>query len=74
MALAVIPQDSRLQIRFQVGVDGEGKDITKTKTLGRISSEVNDEDLYEVAISLVGLQEHPAVAMFRVAQSEYKDA
>ena len=53
MALAVNPLDSRLQIQLHLGVNEEGKEITRTKSFSRIRSEVSHEDLYEVANSLV---------------------
>lgn len=71
MALEVRPMDSRLQIQFDVGTDGDGRQITRTKTFSRIKSDVPDQDLYEMAGALVGLQSHTAIAIRKVSQSEY---
>ena len=71
MALAVNPLDSRLQLQFHLGVNDEGKEITRTKSFSRIRSEVSHEDLYEVANSLVDLQEHTVIAIRRNSNDEY---
>ena len=71
MALAVNPLDSRLQIQLHLGVNEAGKEITRTKSYIRIRSEVSHEDLYEVANSLVDLQEHTVIAIRRNSNDEY---
>ncbi|NLJ40368.1 MAG: DUF1659 domain-containing protein [Clostridiales bacterium] len=71
MALEVNSLDSRLQIQFHLGVNEDGKDITKTKSYSRIKDETTHEDLYEVANSLVDLQENPVIAIRRTSLAEY---
>ena len=73
MALVLNHLDSRLQIQLHLGVNDEGRDITRTKTFNRIKSDVSDEDLYEVATALVSLQEHPVIAVRRSSNVEYEE-
>ena len=73
MALVVNNLDSRLQIQVHLGIDGDGKNITRTKTFSRIKSEISDQDLYDVANSLANLQEHPTVFIRKVANAEYEE-
>ena len=73
MALVVNNLDSRLQIQVHLGVNEDGRDITRTKSFNRIKSEASDEDLYDIAISLVDLQEHPVIAIRRNSNAEYEE-
>ena len=55
-----IPQDSKLQLRFVVGTNPTtGAPITKTKTFSKVKSSAVDQDVYDVATTLVGLQKYP---------------
>lgn len=73
MAVIANSLDSRLQIQLHLGVDGDGKDVTRTKTYSRIKGEASDQDLYDVANSLVGLQEHPVLFIRRNSNAEYEE-
>ncbi len=74
MALNLRDMDSSLQIRFKVGEDDEGKAIFRTRTLNRIRSTISDEDLYSVALALIGLQENQMDTIVRNVQVAYEDA
>ena len=55
-----IPQDSKLQLRFVVGTNPTtGAPIIKTKTFSKVKSSAVDQDVYDVATTLVGLQKYP---------------
>ena len=55
-----IPQDSKLQLRLVVGTDpNSGAPIIKTKTFSKVKSSALDQDIYDVATTLVGLQKYP---------------
>ena len=73
MALVLNHLDSRLQIQLHLGVNDEGRDITRTKSFNRIKSDASDEDLYDVAAALVDLQEHPVIAIRRNSNVEYEE-
>ena len=56
----VVPQDSKLQLRFVVGTNPTtGAPLIKTKTFSKVKSSAVDQDVYDVATTLVGLQKYP---------------
>ncbi len=61
MAIVVtVPRDSALQFRLVVGSNPEtGAPIVNTKTFNRIKSTAIEQDAYDVATALVGLQKYP---------------
>lgn len=74
MALVVKSLDSSIQLKFKIGEDGEGKDITRSRTFNRINSTISDEDLYEVVLVLESLQEHERVATVRNSPVAYGES
>ena len=59
-AVLVVPQDSKLQLRLVVGTNpSTGGPIIKIKTFSKVKSSVVDQDVYDVATTLVGLQKYP---------------
>lgn len=70
MAVVVNPKDSRLRIKFKTGVDLEGNDVFKTKTLSRIKSSAIDEDVVAIANELSALQQHEVSVLTRVDEKE----
>lgn len=73
MPVVVNPKDSKMRIRFNTGVDTDGKEILKTKTFSRIKSEAQDEDVIAVANELIGLQEYSAANIVRVDERELSE-
>ena len=61
MAIVVtVPRDSALQLRLVVGTNPEtGAPIVNSKTLNKIKSTAIEQDAYDVATALVGLQKYP---------------
>ena len=61
MAIVVtVPRDSSLQFRLVVGSNPEtGAPIVNSKTFNRIKSTAIEQDAYDVATALVGLQKYP---------------
>ena len=74
MALEIITMDSSLQLRFDLGEDEDGKIITRTRTFNRINHDANDEDLYEMAKALAGLQKHPVSRIMKNAPVLFEEA
>lgn len=60
MAIVVtVPRDSALQLRLVVGVNPEtGAPIVNSKTFNKIKSAALDQDAYDVANALIGLQKY----------------
>jgi len=55
-----VPRDSALQLRLVVGSNPEtGAPIVNTKTFNRVKSTAIEQDTYDVATALVGLQKYP---------------
>ena len=61
MAVVVtVPRDSALQLRLVVGTNPlTGAPIVNSKTFNEIKSSAIDQDVYDVATALVGLQKYP---------------
>jgi hypothetical protein len=61
MAVVVtVPRDSALQLRLVVGSNPEtGAPIVNSKTFNKIKSAAIEQDAYDVATALVGLQKYP---------------
>ena len=61
MAIVVtVPRDSALQFRLVVGSNPEtGAPIVNSKTFNKIKSTAIEQDAYDVANALVGLQKYP---------------
>lgn len=61
MAIVVtVPRDSSLQLRLVVGSNPEtGVPIVNSKTFNKVKSTAIEQDAYDVATALVGLQKYP---------------
>jgi len=61
MAVVVtVPRDSALQFRLVVGTNPDtGAPIVQSKTFNKIKSTAIEQDTYDVAIALTGLQKYP---------------
>ena len=61
MAIVVtVPRDSSLQFRLIVGSNPEtGAPIVSSKTFNKVKSTAIEQDVYDVANALVGLQKQP---------------
>ncbi|GAI17706.1 unnamed protein product [marine sediment metagenome] len=61
MAVVVtVPRDSALQFRLVVGSNPEtGAPIVNSKTFNKIKSTAIEQDAYDIANALIGLQKYP---------------
>jgi len=61
MAVVItVPRDSALQLRLVVGTNPlTGAPIINSKTFNKIKSSAIDQNVYDVANALVGLQKYP---------------
>lgn len=71
MALDIRPLEGSLQLKFDLGTDDNGRKITRTKTFNKISPSAVDQDVYDVAQALVGLQVYSTESIRRVTPAEY---
>ncbi len=70
MAVNVTPLNSKLQMRFQVGLNEDGKPIIRSKTFGGLKSDALNENVYNAAQSLAGLQVNDVAAVRRIDEVE----
>ncbi len=73
MPLQVQPVDSRLRIRYELGLNQEGNPVYSTRTYSGIKPESDDQDVYDIAVVLTGLQEYPVASISRVNEAEFFD-
>jgi methionine synthase I (cobalamin-dependent) len=60
MAVIVVPRDSSMQIRLVSGTNPlTGAPIIETKTFGAVKATAIDQNTYDVATALIGLQKYP---------------
>lgn len=57
--------DSRLQLEFDAGMDVEGNQITKRKSLNNVKITATPDQLYNITNALVPLQQYPLVVAER---------
>lgn len=58
--VVVVPRDSALQFRLVAGTNPEtGAPIIESKTFNKVKSTAIEQDIYDVATALAGLQKYP---------------
>jgi len=70
MAIEARALDCRLLIQLDTGSAADGRRIVRTRTFNRIKSTVSDQDLFDTAAALVGLQSSIPVSVRRVGTEE----
>lgn len=60
MALESREFPSALQLVYDMGTDDDGKKLTRRRSYSNVKSDAVDQDLYDVAIALIGLQTNVA--------------
>jgi hypothetical protein len=74
MAVNVSLRYSKLKLTFSNGVDGNGKELKKTKTYSNIKPTTTDEDVYAIADVLISLQQSTALQVGRLDEKEITQA
>jgi len=58
--VVVVPRDSALQFRLVTGTNPDtGAPVIESKTFNKIKASAIEQDAYDVATALVGLQKYP---------------
>lgn len=65
MAIVKIPQDARLQLKVQTGVNASGAPAYRVRSLQNLKSDADDAAVYAVAQGLASLQQHTLTAISR---------
>ena len=73
MPVASSPLGSRLQLRLRIGFTEDGKPILRTRSYANLKSDASDEDLYQTALELAGLQVHELEIIRRVDEEELEE-
>lgn len=58
-------QDSQLRLKFDAGLDGEGKTIYKNKNYNNVKTSATADQLYDVANAIADLTSRPLVDINR---------
>lgn len=66
MAVSKVPTASVLRLVLQTGVNAQGNPVLRNRNLNNIRPEAGDQDLFEVAQALAGLQEYALVGIARI--------
>jgi hypothetical protein len=70
MAVTKVPAGSVLRLELQTGVDGNGNPVFRNRSLSNTKPAAVDQDLFDVATSLAGLQEYTLSSIGRVDSAE----
>lgn len=66
MPVSKVSLDSRLQVRYQTGLNDDGEPVYSTRNLGSVKAESLDESLWIAAATITGLQQLPVAEVRRV--------
>lgn len=73
MAVNSIATGSVLRLQLQTGVDNNGDPVYRTKSLNNIKPEAADQDIFDVAGALAGLQQHVLADVLRVDSARLEE-
>ena len=65
-----VPGGTVLQLELQTGLDAQGNPVYRNKNLRYVKPDAADQDLYDVAQALAGLQEHTLSKVSRIDASQ----
>lgn len=73
MAVTAMQSSSRLQLRFQVGTDDEGRPVYRSRSYSNVKPGASNQDLYDVGMAFSALQEHVLESVRRIDEAELVD-
>jgi len=65
MAVTSTPKDAIMVVTYQIGLDTEGTPILRQRSFADVRANALDQDVYDVAQALYGLQQYPLVSVRR---------
>jgi hypothetical protein len=74
MAVTKVPAGSVLRLELQTGLDEGGNPVYRNKNLSNAKPAALDQDLFDIATSLAGLQEYTLSGISRVDSAELINA
>lgn len=73
MALNAIPYSSSVQITYHMGIDEDGKNKMVTRSLTGLKTDESDENVYDVVNLIIGLQQPPVTALYRINRTMFTE-
>ncbi|HAG10282.1 MAG TPA: hypothetical protein DCK76_02595 [Desulfotomaculum sp.] len=74
MAVEKVSSGSVLNLEVQTGVDAQGNPVYRSRNYKGISSSATDQDLYDVAQAIAGLQSYTLSKISRVDNAQLVEA
>jgi hypothetical protein len=74
MAVTKNPVNSTIRISLVIGLNATGGPILRNASLSNVKSEAVDQDLFDVANALVGLQEYQLNGISRLDTADLTEA
>lgn len=66
MPVVKVPSGSTLRLQLRVGTDESGNPVFRNKSLNNVKATAGDQDLFDAATALSGLQSYPLTAVSRI--------
>lgn len=73
MAVQKVPKESTIAVKLQKGISATGSPVYVTRNYPCKPSVV-DQDIFDVAVALSGLQSHPVASVQRIDTAEMMNA
>ena len=65
MAVTETKNPSSLKVKFDCGLNDDGKTIVRTRTYSNVKADANVQDVFDVANALVDLQQHSSLEVLK---------
>ncbi len=65
MAVIASAKDTVLVVTYQIGLTTEGSPILRQRSFSNVKSDALDQDVFDVANALYGLQDYPLIGVRR---------
>ncbi|MDQ7096312.1 DUF1659 domain-containing protein [Desulfosporosinus sp. PR] len=65
MAVTSNAKDSVMVVTYQVGLTAQGSPKLSQRSFPNVKSSSSDQDVYDVAVALYGLQDYPLIGVRR---------
>lgn len=70
MPVNKVPVGAVLRLELQTGVDAGGNPVFRNRSLNNVKPAAADQDLYDVAVGLAGLQEYSLNGVIRIDRAQ----
>lgn len=73
MAVENVPVGTTLRLQFQTGVDVNGNPVFRNKSLSNVKTDALDQNIFDVAQTLAGLQESILADVLRIDSARLEE-